>query len=66
MQDYDLTTTAGKQAFQRFIIELIRNEVNSYARQVIADRGTTINISDGTSLSDSDRLDRLEQAVFRG
>ena len=66
MQDYDLTTTAGKQAFQRFIVELIRNEVNSYARQVIADRGTTINISDGTSLSDSDRLDRLEQAVFRG
>jgi hypothetical protein len=66
MQDYDLTTTAGKQAFQRFIIELIRNEVNSYARQVIADRGTTTNISDGTSLSDSDRLDRLEQAVFRG
>lgn len=66
MQDYDLTTAAGKQAFQRFIVELIRNEVNSYARQVIADRGTTANVNDGTLLTDTKRIERLEQAVFRG
>ena len=29
MQDYDLSTSNGKQEFQRFIIELIRNEINS-------------------------------------
>lgn len=61
-----MTTAAGKQAFERFVVELIRNEINSYARQVLADRVSMVNISDGTSLSDADRITRLEQAVFRG
>ena len=66
MRDYDLTSAAGKQAFERFIVELIRNEINSYARQVIADRAVMANIADGTSLTDAERIARLEQAVFRG
>jgi hypothetical protein len=66
MRDYDLTTPSGKQAFERFIVELIRNEINSYTRQVLADRASAININDGTSLSDTDRITRLEQAIFRG
>lgn len=35
MPDFDLTTAAGKQAFQSWVTNLIRNEVNSYTRQVI-------------------------------
>jgi hypothetical protein len=66
MQDYDLTTPAGKQAFQRWVTELIRNEINSYARQVLFDRSSGTNISDASSLTDAERIARLEQAVFRG
>ena len=33
MQDYDLSSPSDRQAFQRFIIELIRNEINSYTKQ---------------------------------
>lgn len=67
MQDYDLTTSAGKQAFERWIIELIRNEVNSYVRQVLKDRTATSFIqSDTTSMTDQQRIERLEQAIFRG
>ncbi len=35
MPDFDLTTAAGKQAFQSWLTNIIRNEVNSYVRQVI-------------------------------
>jgi hypothetical protein len=78
MQDYDLTTPAGKQAFQRWVTELIRNEINSYVEQVLFQRNAT-NITVPTT-SDTNpvtnaaytaaeirdfRLDRLEQATFR-
>ena len=33
MQDYDFSNPSDRQAFQRFIIELIRNEINSYTKQ---------------------------------
>ena len=33
MQNYDLTTESGRQEFQRFNIELIRNEINSYTKE---------------------------------
>lgn len=36
MPDFDLTTAQGKQEFQRWLIMLIRNEINSYTRQVLA------------------------------
>ena len=36
MPKFDLDTEAGRQAFQEYITRLIRNEVNSYTRQVIA------------------------------
>lgn len=35
MPDFDLTTPAGKQAFQSWLVNVIRNEINSYARQVL-------------------------------
>jgi len=78
MQDYDLTTPAGKQAFQRWITELIRNEINSYVEQVLFQRNAT-NVTVPTT-SDTNpatgflytaaeiqdfRLERLEQATFR-
>jgi len=66
MRDYDLSTPAGKQAFERYIVELIRNEINSYAKQVLVDRSSMMNINDSSSLSDADRITRLEQAIFRG
>jgi hypothetical protein len=64
MRDFDLTSSAGQQAFQRYIVELIRNEINSYAKQVLADRSSTAFIE--TGLTDAERLDRLEQTIFRG
>ena len=33
MQNYDLSNPKDKQAFQRFMIELMRNEINSYTKQ---------------------------------
>jgi len=36
MPDFDLTTPSGKQAFQQWLVNVIRNEVNSYTRQVLA------------------------------
>ena len=44
MPDFDLTTPAGKQAFQAWVTNVIRNEVNSYVRQVIglANTGETV------------------------
>ena len=66
MRDYDLDTPAGRQAFERYIVELIRNEINSYSKQVLADRSSMMNIADASTLSDTDRITRLEQAIFRG
>jgi hypothetical protein len=40
MPDFDLTTAQGKQEFQRWIVMLIRNEINSYARQVLGTGNT--------------------------
>jgi hypothetical protein len=33
---FDLDSDKGRQEFQYWIINLIRNEINSYTRQVIA------------------------------
>lgn len=63
MQDYDLTTANGKQDFERWIVALIRNEVNSIVRQVLYERNATY--IDTGNLTDAERIDRLEQAVFR-
>ena len=65
MRNFDLESAAGRQAFERFIVELIRNEINSYAKQVLVDRTSTVFIDAGT-LTDSERLERLEQAIFKG
>ncbi len=44
MPDFDLTTPQGKQAFQSWVTNVIRKEVNSYVRQVIglASTGETV------------------------
>jgi hypothetical protein len=36
MPDFDLSTPQGKQAFQQWVVMLIRNEINSYTRQILA------------------------------
>lgn len=63
MPSFDLTTPAGQQEFQRWVTELIRNEVNSYVKQVLFDRNAQY--IDTGSMTDTDRINRLEQAVFR-
>ena len=63
MQSYDLTSAAGQQAFERWVTELIRNEINSYVRQVLFDRNAAY--IDTSSLTDQQRIERLESAVFR-
>jgi len=63
MPNYDLSTAAGQQEFQRWVTELIRNEINSYIKQVLFDRNAQY--IDTGSMSTTDRIDRLEQAVFR-
>ena len=63
MPNYDLTTAAGQQEFQRWITELIRNEINSYIKQVLFDRNAQY--VDTSGMTDTQRIDRLEQAVFR-
>ena len=35
MPTFDLTTERGKQDFQKWITFSIKNEINSYARQVL-------------------------------
>lgn len=67
MQSYDLSTAQGQQEFQRWIVELIRKEINSYVRQVLFDRNATYidNNLTTTPLTDAERLARLEAAVFR-
>ena len=78
MQDYDLSTPEGKQAFQHWVTQLIRNEVNSIVRQVLFERNAT-NITTPSTSNENPvtgasytaaeiqdfRLDRLEQATFR-
>lgn len=63
MINYDLTTSAGQQEFQRWVTELIRNEINSYIKQVLFDRNAQY--IDTGSLTTTERIQRLEQAVFR-
>ena len=63
MPNYDLTTAAGQQEFQRWVTELIRNEINSYIKQVLFDRNAQY--VDTSGMTDAQRIDRLEQAVFR-
>ncbi len=65
MREFDLSTSAGQQAFQRYVVELVRNEINSYAKQVLFDRTSTAYVEPSTG-TDAERLARLEQAVFRG
>ena len=63
MPNYDLSTAAGQQEFQRWVTELIRNEINSYIKQVLFDRNAQY--IDTGSMSTTDRIERLEQALFR-
>lgn len=66
LRNYDLDTPRGQQEFQRWVVEIIRNEVNSYVNQVLAERASSANIADGSSLTDSERIARLERTIFRG
>jgi len=70
MFNYDLSTSAGKQAFEKYLVMTIRNEVNSIIRQVIADRFSSTSLDVPTGLSKNDeqdyRLERLERATFKG
>ena len=63
MQDYDLSTSNGKQEFQRFIIELVRNEINSYTKQANNKNSAYINPA---TLTDAQRLSQLESIVLKG
>jgi hypothetical protein len=63
MQDYDLSSPSDRQAFQRFIIELIRNEINSYAKQA---NNKNSNYLDPVNLTTAERLDQLESIVLKG
>jgi hypothetical protein len=63
MQDYDLNSDQGRQEFERWIVALIRNEVNAYIQEVLFNRNTTY--IDAENLTDTERIIRLEQATFR-
>ena len=63
MQDYDLSTSSGKQEFQRWVIELIRNEINSYTKQ---SNNKNSNYLDPANLTTAERLDQLESIVLKG
>jgi hypothetical protein len=63
MQDYDLSSPSDRQAFQRFIIELIRNEINSYAKQA---NNKNSNYIKPDTLSDIERIKQLESIVLKG
>ena len=63
MLDYDLSNDQGKQEFERWVTAIIRNEVNAYIQEVLFNRNTTY-IDTGT-LTDAERIERLEQATFR-
>lgn len=47
MPDFDLTTPAGKQAFKSWLVNVVRNEVNSYTRQVLAQANTGETVASG-------------------
>jgi hypothetical protein len=66
MQDYDLSSPSDRQAFQRFIIELIRNEINSYAKQSNNKSSNYIDPIGPPALSTADRLTQLESIVLKG
>lgn len=63
MRDYDLTKAADKQAFEAWIVSVVRNEINSYVKQVLFDRNAAY--VDTSGMSTADRVTRLEQAIFR-
>ena len=63
MQNYDLSSPSDRQEFQRFIIELIRNEINSYTKQ--ANNKNSAYISPAT-LTTAERLSQLESIVLKG
>ena len=63
MQDYDFSNPSDKQAFQRFIIELIRKEINSYTKQSNNQPASFINPA---GLSTDERLRQLESIVLKG
>lgn len=63
MQDYDLSSSSDRQAFQRFIIELIRNEINSYTKQANNKNSAYI---DPATLTTAQRLAQLESIVLKG
>lgn len=62
MQNYDLTSESGRQEFQRWIIELIRNEINSYAKEA-TNRGP---IKIDTTLTTAQRVSNLESIIMKG
>lgn len=62
MQNYDLTIESGRQEFQRWIIELIRNEINSYAKEA-TNRGP---IKIDTTLTTNQRVSNLESIIMKG
>lgn len=66
MQDYDLSSSSDRQAFQRFIIELIRNEINSYTKQSNNQPANFIDPVGPPALSTADRLTQLESIVLKG
>ena len=63
MQNYDLSSPSDRQEFQRFIIELIRNEINSYTKQANNKNSAYINPA---TLTDAQRLSQLESIVLKG
>jgi tRNA splicing ligase len=63
MQNYDLSSPSDRQEFQRFIIELIRNEINSYTKQ---SNNKNSNYIKPDTLSDIDRIRQLESIVLKG
>lgn len=63
MQDYDFSNPSDRQAFQRYIIELIRNEINSYTKQSNNKNSAYI---DPATLSTAQRLSQLESIVLKG
>jgi hypothetical protein len=63
MQDYDFSNASDRQAFQRYIIELIRNEINSYAKQSNNKNSAYI---DPATLTTAQRLEQLESIVLKG
>jgi hypothetical protein len=63
MQDYDFSNASDRQAFQRYIIELIRNEINSYTKQSNNKNSAYI---DPATLTTAQRLEQLESIVLKG